>query len=171
MIPESLELPTDDLPQSRMTFPSAGPAHGRTDQSQKEPDLVRSHCRHIFGGFTPVRWDSRKWKKKKGIEDNCWKADPTVTSFLFKLNNLHNIAPWKLVLKKERNNEAIYFRSEWSLCFGDIGVCDRCDTNNHSYTWLFGIDCTNDTELDGGTFFTGSHTFQVKKIEVFEITD
>jgi hypothetical protein len=40
----------------------------------------------------------------------------------------------------------------------------------HSWTSL-GRAYTNDTGLDGKTVFTGSQCFQVREIEVFEITD
>jgi hypothetical protein len=53
--------------------------------------------------------------------------------------------------------------------FGDIAVRDNCNANTDSETSL-GYSYTNDTGLDGKTVFTGSHDFQVKEIEVFEIT-
>jgi hypothetical protein len=40
-----------------------------------------------------------------------------------------------------------------------------------SRTWGFGSTYTNDTGLNGGTFFTGSRHFKVREIEVFEIID
>jgi hypothetical protein len=53
----------------------------------------------------------------------------------------------------------------------DIQVSDSCDSNTMSYGYQFGMSCTNDTGLDGKTFLTGSTHFQVKEIEVFEITE
>jgi hypothetical protein len=54
-------------------------------------------------------------------------------------------------------------RSDYGPHFWDIGVSDNCNAQTASYT--------NDTELDEKTFFTGSHKFQVKEIEVIEITE
>jgi hypothetical protein len=67
--------------------------------------------------------------------------------------------------------QAIYCASEWGPCFDDgIGVHDNCNTNTRSWT-RFGNAYTNDTALDDKTVFTGSFNFQVKEIEVFEITE
>jgi hypothetical protein len=54
--------------------------------------------------------------------------------------------------------------------FFDIGVSDNCNANTGSDTLSFGNIYTNDTGLDGKTVFTGSEHFQVKEIEVFEIS-
>jgi hypothetical protein len=53
----------------------------------------------------------------------------------------------------------------------DIGVLDYCTAKACSPTYHFGESYTNDTGLDGMTFFTGSLEFQVKEIEVFEIIE
>jgi hypothetical protein len=55
--------------------------------------------------------------------------------------------------------------------FLDIGVSDHCNANAGGYTYYFGLNYTNDTGLDKKMFFTGSQTFRVKEIEMFEITD
>jgi hypothetical protein len=125
---------------------------------------------NIFGGFTPVEWESRVLK---GDGSNC-KADGSQKSFLFTLKNPHNIPARRFALKAEKKHYAIYCHSGWGPCFGsplcDIAVCDNCNANTHSATRL-GDSYTNDTGLDKSVVFTGSFNFQVKEIEVFEITD
>jgi hypothetical protein len=51
-----------------------------------------------------------------------------------------------------------------------MGVYDNCNANSHRVTSL-GDVYTNETGLDEWVVFTGSHYFQVKEIEVFEIID
>jgi hypothetical protein len=131
---------------------------------------------HIFGGFTPVEWESRKWNGMAGDESNCWKADDSLKSFLFTLKNPHNIPARRFALKAKRKHLAIDCDSGWGPCFGgflgfcDMVVSDNCNANTDSYTSL-GYSYTNDTGLDGDVVFTGSLKFRVKEIEVFEITD
>jgi hypothetical protein len=122
---------------------------------------------NIFGGFTPVVWESRQWQNRT----NCSKADPSLKSFLFTLRNPHSLPARRFLLKAKKKDEAIYCDSDWVPCFWDIGVSDECNANSKSFTHRFGEKYTNHTGLDGKTFFTGSGSFQVKEIEVFEITD
>jgi hypothetical protein len=124
---------------------------------------------NIFGGFTPVEWAS-----SENVE---LKADESQKSFLFTLKNPHNIPARRFTLKADKKHQAIYCNSEWGPRFGslegrgcDIAVSDNCNRNTGSYSVLNG-SYTNDTALDGRIIFTGSRNFQVKEIEVFEITD
>jgi hypothetical protein len=48
-----------------------------------------------FGGFLPVKWESRKWNGKKGDENNCWKADNSEKSFLTTLKNPETFAEFR----------------------------------------------------------------------------
>jgi hypothetical protein len=125
-----------------------------------------------FGGFTPVEWESRKWNMKLGNENNLGKADPSLRSFLFTLKNPHNVPAQRFALKAEKKESAIYCDSHRGPYFQcGIAVSDNCNANTESYTKYFGENYTNDTGLNGKTFFTGSESFQVKEIEVFEITE
>jgi hypothetical protein len=126
---------------------------------------------NIFGGFTPSEWAARKWNRKLEDEDNCFKADPSLKSFLFTLKNPHNVPARRFPLKADKKDKAIYCESELGPCFWDIGVSDNCNANTNSGTYNFRSSYANDTGLDGETFFTGSKYFKVKEIEVFEITD
>jgi hypothetical protein len=115
---------------------------------------------NVFGGFTPVEWDST----------SSWKADDSLRSFLFTLKNPHNIPAMRFTLNAQRKRLAIQCDSKWGPCFCDIRVSDDCNTNTHTSTFL-GTTYTNDTGLNGRTVLTGSLQFQVKEIEVFEITE
>jgi hypothetical protein len=120
---------------------------------------------NIFGGFTPVEWESRTGSLHK-------KADNSVKSFLFTLRNPHNIPARKFALKPEKKHCAIYCYSERGPCFGsgcDIAVSDNCNANTDNYC-PFGYAYTNDTGLDGKVVFTGSRHFKVEEIEIFKIT-
>jgi hypothetical protein len=48
-------------------------------------------------------------------------------------------------------------------------VDDNCNSNTESNASL-GNSSLNDTEIDSKQFFTGSYLFQVKDIEIFDIT-
>jgi hypothetical protein len=125
---------------------------------------------NIFGGFTPVEWESRVWNGKYWKENNCRKADDSEKGFLFTLKNPHNIAPRKFALKTAMKHLAIYCDSGCGPCFYGMSVSNDCNANTDSWTYL-GASYTNDTGLDGQTVFAGPWNFQVKEIEVFEITN
>jgi hypothetical protein len=88
---------------------------------------------NIFGGFTPVKWESSGDKK----------ADNSQKSFIFTLKN-----PLKrFALKPEKVHEAIACYEELGPCFGcgyDITIEDNCNTNTTNYTVL-GLSYINDT--------------------------
>jgi hypothetical protein len=149
--------------------------HGRCDGHANTLTLIEDTNGNIFGGFTPVEWESRVWNRKNGNEDNGWKADETLKSFIFTLKNPHNVPARTFALNAERKDQAIYCASNFGPSFGGVVVVNDCNANTRNYTQYFGISYTNDTGLGGKspncTFFTGSKNFQVKEIEVFEITD
>jgi hypothetical protein len=118
---------------------------------------------NIFGGFTPVEWESDN--------DGKDKADPSLKSFLFTLKNPHNVPALIFALKAEKQDKAICCYSSCGPNFGDIAVFDNSNANTDSGTWRFGYHYTNDTGRVGQTFFTNSHEFKVKEIEVLEITE
>jgi hypothetical protein len=122
---------------------------------------------NIFGGFTPVEWESRQ---AVGYADNCRKADDSQKSFLFTLKNPHNIPARRFGLKAEEKHAAIVCDSKCGPVFDDVAVSDNCNANTGSYTCL-GLAYTNDTGLYGDVVFAGSSEFQVREIEVFEIAD
>jgi hypothetical protein len=142
----------------------AGEFHGRCDYHANTLMLILDTEGNIFGGFTPVEWESVPHPGKV-------KADPSLKSFLFTLKNPHNFPAKKFALKTERKDAAIYCGSSWGPHFCNIGVKDNCNADTSNFTDSFGGTYANDTGRDGSTFFTGSPRFTVKEIEVFEITD
>jgi hypothetical protein len=144
--------------------------HVRCDGHANTLTLLEDGKGNIFGGFTPVEWESREYNANiYGV--NCLKADPSLKSFLFTLKNPHNFPARKFALNVEKKDGAIRCDSARGPHFCDIGVLDRCNTNNNNFTSGFGRSYAKVAGLDGMTFFTGSTTFTVKEIEVFEITD
>jgi hypothetical protein len=122
---------------------------------------------NIFGGFTPLEWESRTWKRV----GSCDKADTSLKSFIFTLKNPHNIPARRFALIPHQRHDAITVDTNRGPDFHDISVCDDCNVNTRSCTSPFGNTYTNDTGLDRKTFFTGSESFQVKEIETFNITE
>jgi hypothetical protein len=135
---------------------------------------------NIFGGFTPVEWESRY--------SDCGKADPSLKSFLFTLKSPDNIVtldpvtfklttaprkvrPRRFPLMAKARKHAIQCDSNDGPNFNDLYVSDNCNANTRSFSNLGSHSYPNDTEFNGETVFTGSLHFQVKEIEVFEIKD
>jgi hypothetical protein len=140
--------------------------------------LIADTDGNVFGGFTPVKWESRKWNGKSGKESNTWKGDDSLRSFLFTLKNPHRVPPRKFALTAQKKEYAIYCSSSDCPIFGggsgcDILVYDNCNANRDSHTKIGtryeNRTYTNDTAFKN--FFTGVEYFIVKEIEVFEITD
>jgi hypothetical protein len=144
--------------------------HRRCDGHAPTLTLLRDTDGNIFGGFTPVKWESRQHNGKWGREDNRYKADPSLESFLFTLKNPHNFQARKFALMKGRKDSAIRCDSCWAPDFYDIHVSESYNAKARSYSSL-GCTYANDTDLDGNTVLTGSCHFTVKEIEVFEIAD
>jgi hypothetical protein len=145
--------------------------HGRCDGHANTLTLILDTDGNVFGGFTPLSWESRVWNGKRGDENNCRKCDDSLKSFIFTLINPHNTQARTFALKAEEKQSAIYCNSSCGPRFGygaDILVSDDCSADTRSWTNI-GNTYTNDTELGGQTFMTGSGSFKVKEIEVFEI--
>jgi hypothetical protein len=135
--------------------------HAKCDGQSNTLTLIETTKGFIFGGFTPLVWDSTT---------NNYKPDSSQKSFLFTLKNARNIEPRKFKLSSGSN--AIYCHSSYGLTFGgnhDLTVADSCNANTNSYTNL-GHAYVNDTGITGTAVFTGEQYFTVKEIEVFTIT-
>jgi hypothetical protein len=144
--------------------------HSRCDGHANTLTVILDTTGNVFGGFTPVKWESRKYNRIV-YGQNCFKADPSLKSFLFTLKNPHKVPARRFALKAERKNQAICSIANCGPHFYDICVLDNCNANTDSENFGFGTIYTDDTGLDGDTFFTGSDYFQVKEIEVFELTE
>jgi hypothetical protein len=140
---------------------SASEFHRRCDGHTNTLTMILDTEGNIFGAFTPVKWES--------VSE--WKGDGSQKSFLFTLKNPHKVPARRFALKAEKKHQAICCYFLRGPHFFDIAVCDQCNANTSSSTSNFGSSYTNDTGLNGKTFFTGSDDFQVKEIEVFEIKD
>jgi hypothetical protein len=127
---------------------------------------------NIFGGFTPEMWESRMWNGKSGNDDNCFKADDSLKSFLFTLKNPNNIPARRFALKNEMKHQAIYCNYKCGPHFGRLAMDVGDESNTYMYIYTsIGLTYTNDTGLNDHIVLTGSDTFQIHEIEVFEITD
>jgi hypothetical protein len=142
--------------------------HRRCDGHANTLTVIMDTDGNIFGGFTPVEWESRVWQPKI-----CYKADASLKSFLFTLKNPHNIAARKFALKSAENGKAIYCPNTEGPIFGDsdIVIRNNSNTNDYNHTSCFGNSYINDTGVGSKKVLTGSGSFTVKEIEVFEITD
>jgi hypothetical protein len=123
--------------------------------------LIEMTKTFIFGGFTPISWDS--------TTSGNHKPDNSGKSFLFSLTNPRNSAPRKFMVMSGENT--IYCTSSYGPCFSgncDTAVQDNCNTAAHNWTNLGGL-YMNHTGIDGKLGFTGEIYFTVKQIEVFTI--
>jgi hypothetical protein len=133
--------------------------HGKCDNESNTVTLIETMKGFIFGGFTPIPWDS----------SNTYKSDNSQKSFLFTLKNANNISPRKFSLSDA--SHAIRCLSDYGPLFGsghDILIYDNCNANTNSYT-NFGSGYVNDTGIGGGQVLAGEYNFTVKEIEVFTI--
>jgi FtsZ-binding cell division protein ZapB len=139
--------------------------HRRCDGHANTLTVILDTKGNIFGGFTPLEWESRVWNAK--YEDMC-KADDSLKSFLFTLKNPNNIPAKIFALNDEWKHRAIEADSKWSPIFGyDICPSDTCNWSKESCTGLDGC-YPNDIEVSRCIIFTGSQTFQVKEIKIFK---
>jgi hypothetical protein len=133
--------------------------HQKCDGQSNTLTVIETTKGFVFGGFTPVAWDS----------SNSSKPDSSQTSFLFTVKNPRGSDGRKFVMANSAN--AIRCLTSYGPIFGsnhDIQVADGCNGNTSSYTNLGGA-YTNDTGINGQQVFTGEHTFTAKEIEVFLI--
>jgi hypothetical protein len=146
--------------------------HSRCDGHANTLTVIADTEGSIFGGFTPLKWEA----------DGEFKTDESLRSFLFTLKNPNNVAAKRFHINPEKRTRAIFCRADWGPNFWDIAVCHQSNVASLSYGRHFGSTYVNDTGLGGdsgddrfftgvNTFFTGSKTFQVREIEVFEISD
>jgi hypothetical protein len=141
--------------------------HRRCDGRANTLTLISDTDGNVFGGFTPVKWESDSWK---------FKCDDSLRSFLFTLRNPHGVPPRKLALKAEKKQFAIRCNSTYCATFGygyDIYVANNCNTNRSSYTRI-GTNWSNSAYANDTAFkdfLTGAGEFTVKEIEVLETTD
>jgi hypothetical protein len=150
---------------------SASAFHGRCDGHANTVTVILDTEGNIFGGFTPLEWESWAHNGEWEDLDNCCKSDESEKSFLFTLKNPHNIAARKFRLQSHKKDEAILCDGQYGPFFSGICIHNNCNKTTQNFCGSFGITYTNDTGMDGSKVLTGSEYFTVKEIEVFEITD
>jgi hypothetical protein len=138
--------------------------HSRCDGHANTLTLILDTHANIFGGFTPVQWES-PWSSRI-------KGDDSLKSFLFTLRNPHGIPARKFPLKFGEKHNAIDCDRRFGPIFGvDVYIFDECNTHTDNHTDSFGDSYANDTGLKGMNVFACSHGFTVKEMEVFEVAD
>jgi hypothetical protein len=157
--------------------------HSRCDGHANTLTLILDTKGNIFGGFTPVEWESRDdnddpitrmRRRAPGrfdpSQEPCLKGDPSMKSFLFTLKNPHNIPARRFGLTSLGRDMAIHCdRCHGPWFYGGISACNNCNTSDDNCSWLDG-EYINDTGMNGSDVFAGSQCFRVNEIEVFEIT-
>jgi hypothetical protein len=86
--------------------------HNRCDGHANSLTLIQDGKKNIFGGFTPIAWESKKWTGRFADEDNRFKSDANLESFLFTLKNPHHLSPRRFGLNPERKHMAIWCGGE-----------------------------------------------------------
>jgi hypothetical protein len=66
--------------------------HSHCDGHSNTLTLILDTTGNVFGGFTPVMWESRE---RRG-NGTCDEADPSPKSFVFTLKNPHNVQARRL---------------------------------------------------------------------------
>jgi hypothetical protein len=148
--------------------------HDQCDGHTNTLTVILDTKGNIFGGLTRLKWESWVWNGKNLDEDNRLMADDSLKSFIFTLKNPHNISARRFALKSEIKHQAIFCWDKRGPCFGsfpsEIAVSDDCNTTTRCCTSL-ALTYTNATGLKTDIAFRSSDHFQVKEIEVFEITE
>jgi hypothetical protein len=148
--------------------------HAKCDGRANTVTLIVATNGSVFGGFTPVPWDSAGL----GPDYTWYRMDSSKRSFIFTLKNPRAIAPRRFSLKPSEDDGAVASRGffeDWSglFAFGgghDIGICENCNANDTSSSNV-GNTYANDTTVAGDRLLAGSRNFRVREIEVFELTN
>jgi hypothetical protein len=146
---------------SRDGFQSAD-FHRTCDGHKPTASLISSKNGFIFGGYTPLAWNSTA----------TWTSDEKVKSFLFTIKNPHSLPPRTFPLNREVRANAIYNHSSYGPFFGtghDLCIQNQCNAFTSNSTNL-GQTYTNDSGIPGNTVLAGVANFTVEEIEVFEMS-
>jgi hypothetical protein len=137
--------------------------HSKCDHQSHTITIVETTKGMIFGGYTPISWDST----------NTYKQDDSLKSFIFTLKNGRNTEPRKFSLKSDHNTRVIRCNQNDGPIFGgghDLHISANSNETTSNYT-NFGCSYQNDTGYDGQTFLAGEKNFTVKELEVFVIRE
>jgi hypothetical protein len=153
--------------------------HRRCDGHAGTLVVIRDSGGSVFGGFTPVAWETRVWNGISSVGNNCFKEDPTLKSFVFSLRNPSNTPPMAFQLKRQYSFRAICCGADCGPVFGyskpDLrfyapeGSPPVCYTKGLGTTYDFSPAATSG--VDPCLFLTGAMQSTPDEIEVFEITE
>jgi hypothetical protein len=96
-------------------------------------------------------------------------SDPSLSSFIFTIKNSHKLPAQ--IFKQKGATRAINNLRSYGPIFGgtsDLVICDQCQDSNGSWSNI-GVGYMNETGIAGTEVLTGSSTFTVKEIEVFQL--
>jgi hypothetical protein len=110
--------------------------HGRCDGHGNTLTVIFDTKGNIFGGFTPLKWNSRTPVAFPDSSNS--EVDDNLKSFLFTLKNPHNIPAKRFTLKAEMKYRAIICNYEWAPRFYSIWISDNCNANTDSRGYFFG---------------------------------
>ena len=135
--------------------------------------IIKSNDDYIFGGYTEINWDNTTWNGKVGEKNNA-RRDGNGNEFVFTLKNPHNISPSKFNMRNEWLNHSICCDVNLGPIFGcnDIRIENECNIRKNSFSFYDfqpGEYCFNDTTGKKRLLFTGTKTYTVKEIEVYNI--
>jgi len=130
--------------------------HQKCDNKGPTLVLIQSQQGYLFGGYTPVAWDST----------SSYKA--STTSFLFTLTNPNSIPPTKYAINPAQAAYAMFASASYCATFGsghDLTVRDSNGSiyTNFPHTYI-------DTTGHGQNTFIGARNFVPTEVEVFSIT-
>jgi hypothetical protein len=138
---------------------TAGAFHAKCDAVLNTVTVILTSDGAIFGGFTPIPWESG---------NGHYKEDPSGKSFVFVVKNLLSLTEKRFALTFAPY--AIYCNSGYGPTFGchSIHVANACNANSSSYIDL-GLSYSGDAGIAGARFFRRRIQFTVKEIEVFKV--
>jgi len=130
--------------------------HSKCDGHKNTLTILKaSGTSYIFGGFTPVHWDST----------SGYKSVPN--AFLFSLTNRDN-RPCKMRQDYTCSN-SIFCYSEYGPIFGanDVCIANNANSTAESYS-ILGRSYHHPQPSQGNSYLAGSHHFQLSEIEVYQ---
>jgi hypothetical protein len=125
--------------------------------------LIRSASGFIFGGYTPLAWNST----------GQWGNDQKGKGFLFTIKNPHNIPARIFPLNRDHRAYAIYGHGSYGPVFGsgnDLMLASAYNLTNGCNANV-GVSYVNDTGIDPSLVLAGNAAVAVGEIEVFELTE
>jgi hypothetical protein len=129
----------------------------RCDHHPNTLTVVSDTDGNIFGGFTPLEWELRKFGKHK--------TDNSLQSFVFTFKNPNNVPPRKFPLKPENKDKAIWCDTLCCPCFNG-GISILTPIQPHWVTLIYlGIVMSTTRNLAKGAFSPVRRTSSSKRLK------